>query len=241
MRTEIRLALSILLLAIVTRSTILLIDYMVNRPAVLSIVNDSNWYNILLIEVSLFKINSSFLILCTILVIDRKLRKRAAFINIIRSWTKYRTVLLLAGGFGIGILLRTLFFIINGELPVSSRVCWTMISLLFKYPIYVLFPYCFVIAVAEESLWRGCFTNLMRQSWGMGKALFFGSLMFAFWHFTGTITPDIPHIVDLTTGGFFLTAAYFCTDSLALPIGLHWGSTFSVQQWAAIPSSESRV
>lgn len=123
-------------------------------------------------------------------------------------------------GFAIGaIFIVTVVIILAliGVYRVSSiKLDWIAILLGFSS--------LFIVAVAEEIIFRGIIFRMVRDRFNIVAAFVVSSLLFGFVHL-GTI--DLWTAVAISAeAGFMLAAAYTMRDNLWIPVGIHWAWNF---------------
>ncbi len=84
-------------------------------------------------------------------------------------------------------------------------------------------PYIFLKATVEELLCRLLMINILLSFFSMKNSLLISSLLFAFAHFN-FVSGDINYylLICHTVTGLYLGYAYLCTNSLVVPITLHF-------------------
>lgn len=80
----------------------------------------------------------------------------------------------------------------------------------------------FLVAVFEEILFRGVLFRLIDDRWNTGAALIVSSLAFGAMHLFNTGATLWSAVAIAIEAGLVLGAAYKCSGTLWLPIGIHW-------------------
>lgn len=82
-----------------------------------------------------------------------------------------------------------------------------------------------LVAVNEELLVRGYILQNLTEAYGKNKAVLASALLFGAMHLTNT-NASLAGVLNITLSGIFFAAAYWTTESLYLPIGLHLSWNF---------------
>ncbi len=90
------------------------------------------------------------------------------------------------------------------------------------FPQLSSFLFFFLVAVFEEILFRGVLFRLIDDRWNTGAALIVSSLAFGAMHLFNTGATLWSAVAIAIEAGLVLGAAYKCSGTLWLPIGIHW-------------------
>jgi hypothetical protein len=95
-----------------------------------------------------------------------------------------------------------------------------------------------VVAVFEETLFRGVVFGALRREWGAARALWASSVFFGALHFVAA-QPKTPlataaAFVSLTAIGAVLAWCYWRSGSLYLAIGVHAGCVTALKWWTEL-------
>ena len=143
------------------------------------------------------------------------------------SWTEKRKAAdlpmrRLAGdtalGFGVGILffiLVTGFIALLGGYRIGS-VNWDWNALAKSLFMFL------VVGVGEEVLFRGIVFRMIDDRWGTAVGLIASALIFGFVHITNDNATVWSSLAIAVEAGLLLGAAYKCSGTLWVPIGIHW-------------------
>ncbi len=82
------------------------------------------------------------------------------------------------------------------------------------------------VAVGEEILFRGIMFRWIDEKWGFTVALVVSSLLFGIMHIFQPGASWWSSIAIALEAGLLLGAAYKYSETLWLPIGIHWGWNF---------------
>ncbi|RJX17272.1 MAG: CPBP family intramembrane metalloprotease [Desulforudis sp.] len=139
-----------------------------------------------------------------------------------------RTGLLLGTGTVIGAVGLTAVFLLClslGHLVVLG-FCWHHVPPVeFLAAIYRGVLVCIVVAVTEEVIFRGYFLQSLSRTFSFPLAVVLTSLLFALLHFGGPAASSVQPMLlfgGLFSAGLILAAAYYISQSLWLPIGIHF-------------------
>lgn len=89
----------------------------------------------------------------------------------------------------------------------------------------VMFANFLMVAVGEEIIFRGIFFRMIDQFIGTKTALLLSALIFGFAHLPqGTVWSSVAIAIE---AGLLLAVAYKYTNTLWLPIGIHWTWNFT--------------
>ena len=90
------------------------------------------------------------------------------------------------------------------------------------FPQLSSFLFFFLVAVFEEILFRGVLFRLIDDRWNTVAALIVSSLAFGAMHLFNTGATLWSAVAIAIEAGLVLGAAYKCSGTLWLPIGIHW-------------------
>ncbi|MFZ2640120.1 MAG: CPBP family intramembrane glutamic endopeptidase [Verrucomicrobiia bacterium] len=94
------------------------------------------------------------------------------------------------------------------------------------------------VGVFEELFFRGVIFGALRREWGVARALWVSSLLYAVLHFWSAPPKEVagvlPAIVSLTTLGALLTWCYVRSGSLFLSVGVHAGAVTALRILLAV-------
>ena len=82
-----------------------------------------------------------------------------------------------------------------------------------------------LVAVNEELLVRGYILQNLTEAYGKNKAVLASALLFGAMHLTNA-NASLAGVLNITLSGILFATAYWATDSLYLPIGLHLSWNF---------------
>lgn len=125
-------------------------------------------------------------------------------------------------GLGIGILY---FILVTGCMALLGGyrfgdIHWDGKALLTSLMVFL------VVAVGEETLFRGIVFRMIEERWGTWAALVISALIFGFVHITNQNATVWSSVAIAVEAGLLLGAAYKWSGSLWLPIGIHWAWNF---------------
>ena len=84
------------------------------------------------------------------------------------------------------------------------------------------FLFFFLVAVFEEIIFRGVLFRMIDDRWNTAAALLVSSLAFGALHMFNTGATIWSSVAIAIEAGLLLGAAYKCSGTLWLPIGIHW-------------------
>lgn len=94
------------------------------------------------------------------------------------------------------------------------------------------------VGVFEELVFRGVVFGALRRDWGVARALWASSVLYAVLHFWSAPPKELagvlPALVSLTGLGALLAWCYVRSGSLFLPIGVHAGAVAGLRLWLAM-------
>lgn len=82
-----------------------------------------------------------------------------------------------------------------------------------------------LVAINEELLVRGYILQNLTEAYGKSKAVLASALLFGAMHLTNA-NASLAGVLNITLSGIFFATAYWATNSLYLPIGLHLSWNF---------------
>ncbi|MBI5397802.1 MAG: CPBP family intramembrane metalloprotease [Verrucomicrobia bacterium] len=95
-----------------------------------------------------------------------------------------------------------------------------------------------IVAVIEETLFRGVIFGALRREWGAARALWASSVFFGALHFVAaqpkTALATMAAFVSLTCIGAVLAWCYWRSGSLYLSIGVHAGCVTALKWWTEL-------
>ena len=123
---------------------------------------------------------------------------------------------------GNGILLGVAYFgVVVGIMALMGAYSITGAQLNW-YPQLASFLFFFLVAVFEEIIFRGVLFRLIDDRWNTGVALIISSLAFGAMHLFNTGATLWSAVAIAIEAGLVMGAAYKCSGTLWLPIGIHW-------------------
>lgn len=151
----------------------------------------------------------------------------AAWTNITERRPVTELALDRAGGdLGLGLLTGVGYFAaVVGLIALAG--CYRIAETHFAaVPLLVFFLYFFCVAVFEEILFRGILFRLIDDRWNTGAALVVSALLFGAMHLPNPGATLWSAAAIAIEAGLLLGAAYKCSGTLWLPIGIHWAWNF---------------
>lgn len=123
---------------------------------------------------------------------------------------------------GRGLLLGVVYFgavvgvmaLLDGFSITGAKFNW--------FPQLSSFLFFFVVAVFEEIVFRGVLFRMIDDRWNTAAALIVSSLAFGALHMFNTGATIWSSVAIAIEAGLLLGAAYKCSGTLWLPIGIHW-------------------
>jgi membrane protease YdiL (CAAX protease family) len=99
------------------------------------------------------------------------------------------------------------------------------------FNVWAAITLCFLIAVFEETVFRGYMLPAFERSWGTFAAVIASSLIFGAIHIMNVLHEPLSYQLRIASfialeAGLPLAGAYLATRRLWLPIGLHWAWNF---------------
>lgn len=95
----------------------------------------------------------------------------------------------------------------------------------FNMDMFLMLIFFLMVATAEEIIFRGVLFRMVDKQLGTVVAYVISALLFGFMHyFQGTLWSSIAIAIE---AGLMLAAAYKYTNTLWLPIGIHWAWNFT--------------
>lgn len=127
----------------------------------------------------------------------------------------------------LGVSTGFLFFVtLTGILYAIG--CYQAIYASPHWP-HVLVNLCFyfLVACGEEVIFRGVVFRMIDERFGLWRALGISALIFGFAHIFNPAASIWSSVAIAVEAGVMLGAAYKCSNSLWLPIGIHWAWNFT--------------
>ena len=123
---------------------------------------------------------------------------------------------------GLGLLLGVVYFgavvgvmsLLGGFSITGAHFNW--------FPQLGSFLFFFLVAVFEEIIFRGVLFRMIDDRWNTAAALLVSSLAFGALHMFNTGATIWSSVAIAIEAGLLLGAAYKCSGTLWLPIGIHW-------------------
>lgn len=109
--------------------------------------------------------------------------------------------------------------VIPSPAPPAATAPITPAALTLMLIIFIL------VAVNEELLVRGYILQNLTEAYGKNKAVLASALLFGAMHLTNA-NASLAGVLNITLSGIFFASAYWVTNSLYLPIGLHLSWNF---------------
>lgn len=133
-----------------------------------------------------------------------------------------RTVPDLGLGLGVG---ACYFAAVTGLMALAG--CYRITGAQFAFvPLLQYFLAFFCVAVFEEILFRGILFRLIDDRWNTGAALIISALLFGAIHLPNPGATLWSAFAIAVEAGLLLGAAYKYSNTLWLPIGIHWAWNF---------------
>lgn len=95
----------------------------------------------------------------------------------------------------------------------------------------------FIVAAGEELIFRGIMFRMIDQRYGIVPAMTVSSLLFGLAHISNPNATILSAIFIALEAGIFLGVAYKYTQSLWMPIGIHWAWNFTESPILGLPLS----
>lgn len=126
-------------------------------------------------------------------------------------------------GLGLGIGFGYFCIIVGIMLVTGVYSAGTLHA--FSMDMLQMFIFYLMVATAEEILFRGILFRMIDNHLGTVVAYVISALLFGFMHyFQGTLWSSIAIAIE---AGLMLAAAYKYTNTLWLPIGIHWAWNYT--------------
>ncbi|MDR3708543.1 MAG: CPBP family intramembrane metalloprotease [Capsulimonadaceae bacterium] len=114
---------------------------------------------------------------------------------------------------------------------------------------YVAWPaavFCLMIAISEETIFRGYMLAEFERQWGTATGLIASSLIFGAMHLVNVQHEPLALQLRATLfiaveAGLLLGAAYLATRRLWMPIGIHWAWNFFLGPYYGVPVSGTNL
>lgn len=128
---------------------------------------------------------------------------------------------------GLGLIVGAVYFCTIAAilvLPGYYRVvdvnnCWT--------DLLISFASCFMVACGEEVMFRGILFKMIDERFNTMAALLASGLLFGLMHLLNPGATLWRAVAIAVEAGFLLGAAYKCSGTLWIPIGIHWAWNFT--------------
>lgn len=128
----------------------------------------------------------------------------------------------LAAGLAVGFV----FFIAIAFILYFSG-CYSVGQIAFKPYIIKAFAFYFLVACAEELVFRGILFRMLDTRWNYLIAMVVSGLIFGFVHLPNPNATIWSAIAIAIEAGLLLGAAYKASGTLWFPIGIHWAWNFT--------------
>lgn len=115
--------------------------------------------------------------------------------------------------------LSVLVFVLLGYYKVLSVGCDVM-------PLVRALVIMLMVATCEEIIFRGVLFRMIDDRFGIWAAMIVSALIFGFMHIMNPGATVLSSVFIAIEAGILLGAAYKCTGTLWLPIGIHWAWNF---------------
>ncbi len=123
---------------------------------------------------------------------------------------------------GNGLLLGVAYFgVVVGVMALMGSYSITGVQFNW-FPQLSSFLFFFLVAVFEEIIFRGVLFRLIDDRWNTGMALILSSIAFGAMHLFNPGATLWSAVAIAIEAGLVLGAAYKCSGTLWLPIGIHW-------------------
>ncbi len=123
---------------------------------------------------------------------------------------------------GNGLLLGIVYFgVVVGVMALLGSYSVTGVQFNW-FPQLASFLFFFLVAVFEEIVFRGVLFRMIDDRWNTGVALIVSSLAFGAMHLFNTGATLWSAVAIAIEAGLVMGAAFKCSGTLWLPIGIHW-------------------
>ena len=123
---------------------------------------------------------------------------------------------------GNGLLLGVIYFgVVVGVMALLDSYSVTGVQFNW-FPQLASFLFFFLVAVFEEIVFRGVLFRMIDDRWNTGVALIVSSLAFGAMHLFNTGATLWSAVAIAIEAGLVMGAAFKCSGTLWLPIGIHW-------------------
>lgn len=123
---------------------------------------------------------------------------------------------------GNGLLLGVAYFaVVVGVMVLNDNYSFTGAQFNW-FPQLSSFLFFFLVAVFEEIIFRGVLFRMIDDRWNTAVALIISSLAFGAMHLFNTGATLWSAVAIAIEAGLVMGAAYKCSGTLWMPIGIHW-------------------
>lgn len=127
---------------------------------------------------------------------------------------------------GNGLLLGVAYFgVVVGVMALLDSYSITGVQFNW-FPQLSAFLFFFLVAVFEEIIFRGVLFRMIDDRWNTGVALILSSIAFGAMHLFNPGATLWSAVAIAVEAGLVMGAAYKCSGTLWLPIGIHWAWNF---------------